>query len=204
MRALAVAAKAGTLKGMNIRQRQPSTFTNAEFERLVRSGGFGDARVELRRGMIVKMTPQYLAHARAKNLLAKAIDAAVAATFPAWSAYQEVSVAFAGDFCPMPDIVVWDATSVSAGFDGPVPASAVKLIVEVSDSTLSDDVGEKLEDYADAGVAEYWVVDVKGRQILQHVRPASGTYAERTPVAFGATIISKAYPALRVDTTSLL
>lgn len=189
---------------MNISHRQPSTFTNAEFERLVRSGGFGDARVELRRGLILKMNAQHLGHARAKNLLAKAIDAAVATAFPAWSVYQEVSVAFADGFCPVPDIVVWDPAAEPINPDGPVPAALVRLIIEIADTTLPDDLGEKLEDYADAGLAEYWVVDVKGRQILQHARPADGTYAERIPVAFGATITSRAYPMLRVDTTSLL
>lgn len=189
---------------MNISHRQPSTFTSAEFERLVRSGGFGDARVELRRGMIVKMNPQFAKHARAKRLLAKAIEAALGAVAPDWIVDQEISVAFGGDFRPMPDIVVWDPRAVPSDFDGPIPAKAIKLIVEVSDSTLSDDVGEKLEDYAAAGVAEYWVVDVKGRQILQHVGPTGGTYAERVPFAFGATIVSRAHPALRVDTTSLL
>lgn len=189
---------------MNISHRRPSTFTSAEFERLVRSGGFGDARVELRRGLIVKMNAQRLAHARAKNLLAKAIDAAVAAAFPTWSVYQEVSVSFDGDFSPVPDIVVWDQAAGPTDPDRPIPFAAVRLLVEVSDSTLSDDVGEKLEDYAGAGVAEYWVVDVKGRQILQHVRPTGGTYAERIPFAFGATIVSRAYPSLRVETATLL
>jgi Uma2 family endonuclease len=189
---------------MNIRHRQPSTFSSAEFEKLVRSGGFGDARVELRRGVIVKMNAQHLAHARAKNLLAKAIDAAVAQAFPAWSVYQEVSVAFAGDFNPVPDIVVWDPTAGPTDPDRPIPAASVRIVIEVADSTLPDDVGEKLEDYAGAGVAEYWVVDVKGRQILQHVGPGGDTYAERIPVAFGAAIASKAYPGLRVDTASLL
>lgn len=189
---------------MNIGHRQPSTFTSAEFERLVRSGGFGDARVELRRGMIVKMNPQFAKHARAKRLLTKAIEAGLVAVTPDWIVDNEVSVAFGGDFRPMPDILVWDPASVPPDFDGPIPAKAVRLIVEVSDSTLSDDVGEKLEDYADAGVAEYWVVDVKGLQILQHVNPIGRTYRERMPFVFGATIVSRAFPVVRVDTTPLL
>lgn len=189
---------------MNITHRQPSTFTSAEFERLVRSGGFGDARVELRRGLILKTNAQFAKHSRAKRLLAKAIEAALPAIAPAWIVDQETSVSFTRDFCPMPDILVWDPAMAPPDFDGPIPAAAVRLIVEISDTTLSDDLGEKLEDYAEAGLAEYWVVDVKGRQILQHSRPADGTYAERIPVAFGATITSRAYPALRVDTASLL
>lgn len=189
---------------MAIDRSFPNAMTGIEFDRFARCGAFRGARVELRRGLIRTWSTQHVRQARAKSLLANALDAATEAACLSWVAYQAVSVAFGGDFRPMPDILVWDPASVPSDFDGPIPASAVRLIVEVSDSTLSDDVGEKLEDYAGAGVAEYWVVDVKGRQILQHVRPTAGTYAERIPFAFGATIASRAYPSLRVDTATLL
>ena len=188
---------------MNIAHREPSTFTNTEFERLVRSGGFGGARVELRRGLIVKMNPQYVAHARAKTDLADAIKAGLRAAKLHWRVDQEVSVDLRSDFQPLPDIVVWDPAAAPADLDGPVPANAVRLIVEVADSSLSDDLGEKLEDYATGGLAEYWVADVKGRQILQHSGPGNGTYARRDPVRFGEALTSRSYPDLHVDTSTL-
>jgi Uma2 family endonuclease len=98
---------------------------------------------------------------------------------------------------------VWDTAAAPANLDGPIPASAVRLIVEVADSTLSDDLGEKLADYATAGLPEYWVVDVRGRQILQHSGPGNGTYAPREPTRFGEIVASRAYPGLRVDTAAL-
>ena len=61
---------------MNAPHRALATFTNAQFERLVRSGGLGDMRVELRRGLIVKMSPQFVPHGTIKRLLADAIKAA--------------------------------------------------------------------------------------------------------------------------------
>jgi Uma2 family endonuclease len=188
---------------MNVTHRVPSTFTNADFARLVRSGGFGSARVELRRGWIVKMNAQHLAHAKAKTLLAKAIEAGVQSASLGWAVYQEVSVAYGVDFSPVQEIVVWDPADASIDPDGPLPASAVRLIVEVADTTLADDLGEKLEDYASGGLSEYWVLDVKGRQILQHSGPGNGAYAQRTPVPFGAKLTSRAYPGLRVDTAAL-
>jgi Uma2 family endonuclease len=50
---------------------------------------------------------------------------------------------------------------------------------------------------------EYWVLDVKGRQILQHSSVANGTFAQRVAVPFGAKIVSHAFPALIVDTAEL-
>ncbi|MEQ1863299.1 MAG: Uma2 family endonuclease [Micropepsaceae bacterium] len=188
---------------MSVVHRTPSTFTNAEFERLVRSGGFGRTRVELRRGFIIKMKAQYVPHAHAKRLLAEAIESGLQHAALDWRTLQGVSVDFVGNFSPLPDIVVWDPAAAPADLDGPVPARAVRLIVEVADSTLSDDLGEKLEDYATGGLTEYWVADVKGRQILQHSGPGNATYARRDPVRFGEVLTSRAYPQLRVDTSAL-
>jgi Uma2 family endonuclease len=192
------------MAAMNVSHRTSSTFTNAEFAQLVRSGGFGSARVELRRGWIVRINAQHLAHAKAKTLLAKALEAGLQAAALPWAVYQEVSVAFGDDFTPVPDIVVWDPKDANIDPDGPLPASAVKLVVEVADTTLADDLGEKAADYASGGLAEYWVLDVKGRQILQHSGPANGAYTQRVAVPFGAKIVSRAIPSLNVDTVELV
>ncbi|HMN83258.1 MAG TPA: Uma2 family endonuclease [Burkholderiaceae bacterium] len=54
----------------------------------------------------------------------------------------------------------------------PAAANAL-LVVEVADSTLRYDRDVKRRFYAEAGVREFWVVDVHARQILVHRgRPA--------------------------------
>lgn len=187
---------------MNAPHRALATFTNEQFERLVRSGGFGDMRVELRRGLIVKTSPQYVPHGTVKRLLAKALEAALAAAGLNWIVDQKISVRFGNGFEPLPDIIIWDPLAAPANLEGPIPADAVKLIVEVADSTLGDDLGEKLEDYATSGLAEYWVADLQGRLVLRHAGPQAGAYAKREPARFGETIDALTQ-GLRVDTTAL-
>ncbi len=188
---------------MNIAHREQSRFTTAEFERLVRSGGFGRTRVELRRGQIVKMNAQHVPHGTIKRLLAKALEAAVAAANLNWTVDQEISVEFGDGFEPLPDIIVWDRSTAQGDLTGPIPANAVRLIVEVADSTLADDLGEKREDYANAGLAEYWVADIKNQVILQHARPAASEYAVQSSTPFGAAATSLAYPTLSISTAAL-
>lgn len=188
---------------MTVLQRTPRPFTNAEFEKLVRAGGFGDVRVELRRGAIVKMSPQYVPHAAVKTALAKALETALTSAGLEWEVYQEVSVSFGSGFEPLPDIVVWDPSAAPAKLEGPVPAEAVKLIVEIAETTLADDLGEKLEDYARGNLPEYWVADVKGRLILRHAGPQENGYARREPSRFGETASSLVYPSVAVDTAKL-
>jgi Uma2 family endonuclease len=188
---------------MNAPHRALATFTNAQFERLVRSGGLGDMRVELRRGMIVKMSPQFYQHAHVKAEFMLAFGAAIKKAGLGWRVFSEASVAFGDGFEPMPDIVVFDPGSIPAGLDGPIPASAVKLIVEVADSSLGDDLGDKLEDYAAGGLAEYWVADVQGRLVMRHSGPSANAYATREPARFGEAIAALTTPALIVDTSAL-
>ena len=188
---------------MNIAHRESSRFTNAEFERLVRSGGFGSTRVELRRGLIVKMNAQHVPHGTVKRLLAKAIEAALQSANIPWIVDQEISVDFGDGFEPVPDIIVWDRAAAPANLDGPIPAAAVRLIVEVADTTLSDDLGEKREDYAKGGLPEYWVADVKARIIHQSGAPTALGYAKQTSVKFGDLLHAQTITALRVATASL-
>lgn len=190
-------------RGTIVKKDAPPRFTNQEFERLVRSGGFGDLRVELRQGMICKMSPEYASHANVKWLLAKAIEVGLASAGFGWAVRTEVSVDFGDGFEPVPDILVWDTELAPLDFHGPIPAAAVRLVVEVASTTLADDIGEKLQEYAAGGLVEYWVADIAKRLILRHSEPYGRTYARRQPSAFGEAFASAAHPSFQVDTASL-
>lgn len=100
---------------------------------------------------------------------------------------------------PEPDIVL---TSEPDG-DGPVPLHSIALIVEVSDTTLQHDPGIKQRVYARHGVAEYWVVDVEGRRIVQLWSPAGEAYAERREIDFGQSVSAASVAGLVVETSAL-
>jgi Uma2 family endonuclease len=53
------------------------------------------------------------------------------------------------------------------------------LIIEVADSSLEYDRGEKAALYAAAGIADYWVVDIRGECLHVHRQPQSGQYTSR-------------------------
>lgn len=57
------------------------------------------------------------------------------------------------------------------------PAAAdVLLVIEVADSSLRYDRGEKAAKYAASGIADYWVVDVPNRVIHVHRLPQAGGF----------------------------
>ena len=61
-------------------------------------------------------------------------------------------------------------------------ATDVKLAIEVSDSSLQQDLGEKTALYAEAGIIEFWIVDAQGQCVHVFHNPHAGRY-ER-PIIF--------------------
>lgn len=52
------------------------------------------------------------------------------------------------------------------------------LVGEISDTTLSLDLDEQKQLYASLGIAEYWVIDVKGTRLFAFGLTATGQYEE--------------------------
>lgn len=50
------------------------------------------------------------------------------------------------------------------------------LIIEVADSSLSYDRGQKQQLYAECGVPEYWIVNLVDRVVEVHRLPRAGSY----------------------------
>lgn len=186
---------------MNAPVRPPLILTDAQYEDMARRGAFVKVgRVELRGGVLTPMSPTHYNHANIMFTLTQAIVRALGNT--GLRVLNEVTVAFGGGFQPTADIVVWDPALAPADLDGPIPGAAVKLVIEVADASLGDDLGDKLADYANAGLAEYWVADVRGRLILRHEQPVAGAYKVRAPLLFGQPAPALTLP-LSLDTTGL-
>ena len=66
---------------------------------------------------------------------------------------------------PEPDLVVLAKPSGEYRERNPRP-SDLRLVVEISDSTLGFDLTVRAELYARAGIIEYWVVYVAARRLI--------------------------------------
>ncbi len=82
----------------------------------------------------------------------------------------------------------------------PVPAD-VLLAIEVSDSSLRKDRRVKAPLYAEAGIRDFWVVNIPGRCVEVFRDPADGAYRELTTHGAGVLVrpLSSPEVALPVD-----
>jgi len=95
---------------------------------------------------------------------------------------------------PEPDIAVLAKAGPEYIASNP-SASDIRLAVEVSDSTLTFDLGPKARLYARAGIPEYWVFDIAGRRLIVHRYPEAGSYSVVTAYAEGESVTPLAMPA---------
>jgi Uma2 family endonuclease len=153
---------------------------------------------ELIDGTIYIMDAQHRPHARIKSRLAFALEHALAG-FPALEVLTEVGVSTEGASMPEPDIV---ATSEPDG-EGFVPLHSVRLVGEVSDTSLRHDMRIKSALNAGLGVPEYWVIDLSARLIRPYCSPNGDIYAEMRETAFGEAIIAATLIGVAVSTQGL-
>ncbi len=94
---------------------------------------------------------------------------------------------------PQPDLAV--LTQPCSAYENANPGpSDIRLLVEISDTTLAFDLGVKARLYARAGIAEYWVVDVMGRRVVVHRDPRAGAFQTVTSHKAGEKVEPLAAP----------
>lgn len=171
-----------------------------DYLRLDDAGAFEPyGKTELLDGEVVYMNAQHRPHARIKSRLFRIIGDELDRLQEGLEALVEGSVSMPPYNVPEPDIAV----TSEAGGEGLVPLESLRLVVEVADASLRNDLGRKRRIYARHGVPEYWVVDVNKALIHQMWQPHGEAYAEKREVAFSDPITAATVPGLTIETTTL-
>ena len=101
---------------------------------------------------------------------------------------------------PEPDIALLKPRADFYTASLPTPAD-VLLLVEVSDSTVEYDRETKKILYAEAGIAEFWLINLKNNTVEFYSSPRNGNYRLAKVLEKGETIRSEAIEklSLRVE-----
>lgn len=146
-------------------------FSEADCEFLERSGLL-DENYELIDGDIITKMPQKNPH----RIAVIRLIAWLTSIFPPDLAGTQATIRIDATNLPEPDgFVLYRLVPVGQNYP---EAADVRFVVEVSDTTLAEDIGIKAGIYSRAGIAEYWVVDIASRRIIAHRQPSETGYAE--------------------------
>lgn len=171
-------------------------FTVAEYYRMAETGVLPpDRRTELIDGDIIEMSPIGPLHAAVVRLIQWRFQELLGRR-AILSVQLPIRLGEAGE--PQPDIAVLRARGDGYARAHPTPAD-VLLVIEVSDTTLAYDSQVKAAVYAQAGIVEYWVVDVVARVVEVHRAPAEGRYRDVVRAAGEDSLSPVAFPDVRVS-----
>src|SRR5437016_10834051 len=111
-------------------------------------------------------------------------------------------VVLADDTEPEPDVTVLRRRSVPYK-EREAHTEDVLLLIEVADSSLAYDRSTKLRLYAEAGIAEYWIVNCPAESIEVYRRPEGSHYLDVQRVEGAATITLQAFPDVALTLAGL-
>lgn len=121
--------------------------------------------------MRVEMSPVGPAHAGANNLIAQIVSLYAYTRSVRLQGYVNPTLRKVGMQEAQPDLAYYlmEQSPLPSWSNSPIDlrtTAAPALAVEVSATTLDDDLTAKRELYGRMGVQEYWVVDTAGRRVL--------------------------------------
>jgi Uma2 family endonuclease len=176
-------------------------WTVQDYDRMSDLGIFNPSeRTELIAGQIVLMVAKGTAHVVSLQLLADVLrqqlgDAALIRT-------QDPVVL--DDFSePEPDLAIVKGNILDYTDRHPLPAD-VYLVVEVANSTLKYDCEVKDKLYAQAGIPEYWVINLQDRQVHVFREPTPTGYRQQFLLTELQSISALAFSAIAFPITSIL
>ena len=175
----------------------PKVWTVDQFHYLGDLGLFEDRGAMLINGMIVEEGPMKHPHATAAT---KTEDVIREAFGKGWHVRVSKPLVLGQTTDPQPDAAVIRGRPGDYS-DHPTTAD---LVIEVSDTSLKYDTTEKLAAYAEAGIADYWVLDVNGRQLHVFRGPSGDAYATHLTLGETDTASPLAAPTAVVRVADML
>ena len=168
-------------------------FTAADYHRLAEAGILGeDDRVELIAGEIVEMSPVGGRHVEAVSRFTRLLSRQVG---DGMLVNVQSPIRLTNDGEPEPDLAVVR----DRAYGGELPTAAdVLLVIEVADTSLRRDRDIKLPRYAEAGIPEVWIADLRRRQLLVYRNPQGARYAEALVLGLSDEVSPLSFPDVTI------
>ncbi len=176
-------------------------YTVAEYHVMGEAGILtADERVELIDGEIVQMPPIGSSHQETVDILTELFVSAFSGVARV-RVQGPVRLSDRGE--PEPDLLLLRRREGFYRSSHPQP-NDVFLAVEVSETTLRYDRNVKVPLYAQQGISEVWIVNLREETVEVYRAPEAAAYRETTQHRRGDTVSPQAFPDLQITVEQLL
>lgn len=169
-----------------------------EYHQIIETGILGSRRVELLEGKIIEIPPEGPLHRSKCDSIAEYFREILRERAKIYESHPVTLP----DSEPEPDIAIVRLPTSRYDTRHPHPDD-IYWLIEISDKTLTKDLGVKRVAYARASILEYWVIDVEAKQLTVFQHPLADDY-QTQKIYIQGTISPLAFPDLQVLITKLV
>ena len=169
-----------------------------EWHELVNSGLLEGKPVELLEGNIVEMSPEGIEHSYTNQ----SVSDYLRDLFKGQAHVRDAHPITLDNSEPEPDIAIVQLPATIYRNHHPY-AQNIYWLIEVSNRTLKKDLEQKIITYARNGIPEYWVIDLKNKNLIVHTQIKNNSYSKVIEYRSG-TIASQAFTQIQIDLDKLL
>jgi Uma2 family endonuclease len=173
-------------------------WTLDDYHDMLEAGLFEGRPIELLNGLIVEMPPEGPEHADTSTLLMPQLWGAANGRYQVRAA-KPISIP-PNDSEPEPDIALVRDRSYRKAHPHP---EDIFLVIEFSQTSLEKDTEDKRLVYAQAGIADYWVVNLRDRCVILYRDPSEGDYQSEQTV-YSGDLAPLAFPDVTININRLL
>ncbi len=172
-----------------------------DYHRMIENGLLSNAdRVELLEGIVSHMSPKGVSHVITARWIAEQFREQLGEGF--YLLTQDPITLTEQRSEPEPDITIARGSMFDYTEHHPYPED-ILLVIEVADSSLEVDKKIKMPIYAKAGIQDYWVVDVRAKEITIYRQPVEDLYQEVQVVAGRDLLSPLAFPEINFQVEDL-
>jgi Uma2 family endonuclease len=169
-----------------------------DYHQMIASGLLDNRSLELINGEIIQMSPEGVAHSFYCRGTAKYLRSILGERAEISEAHP---ITLPNDSEPEPDIAILRTPDTLYQNRHPLPADIFWLI-EIASSTLAKDLGIKKDIYAQAGIPEYWVMNLQTLELVVFKDLLDDEYRSKVCLSSG-NISPLAFPEISIEIARL-
>ena len=168
-----------------------------DYHLMIKSGVLDNRSVELIEGEIIEVSPESPLHRFTNDSVAQYLREQLAGQAKIFESHPITL----GNSEPEPDISIVRLPNTNYLARHPYPED-IYWLIEISNTTLEDDLNKKKKIYASAGINEYWIIDLKNTELIVFREPSDNYYKRKNTLNNGA-IASLAFPDIEIQFNTL-
>lgn len=169
-----------------------------DYHLMIKSGVLNNRSVELIEGEIIEVSPESPLHRFTNDSIAEYLRGILNGKAKVFESHPITL----DNSEPQPDIAVVCLPNSNYLSHHPYPED-IYWLIEISNTTLEYDLNQKKKIYANAGINEYWVIDLKNTELIVFREVSGNDYKTKFTLKEGV-IDTLAFPNLEISVSKII